>query len=306
VKILITGAAGFVGSECMHCLRRAGHELITTDKIGSTDLSGDLTDVTFVKSLPDVSAVLHCAGVQYFSAGLPLLARRDCFYRNNTLATKNLTARYAGTDTHFVYVSTSMIYDQNNNGSFSISSPKKANGIYTASKIAAQTLVEQMGNPFTVIVPCIIAGSGRGGLFASLIRSMKRFGIAAVPGKGTNAIHLVHVEDVASLISLVLEKHATGYFHAADPEPMSIQNWIDEIQAELQLPRVRRLSVPLRAVEVFSVLFGYIPLAREQLLLLRYPHVLQIEESCRLGWKPHWNNAQTIRETARALIQNGL
>jgi nucleoside-diphosphate-sugar epimerase len=238
--------------------------------------------------------------VQYFSKELPLFRRKSYFFHNNTIATKNLTERYSRTGTHFVYISSSMIYEQHAS-SYRTYDPKKAIGPYSASKIAAQEFVEQMVNPVAVIVPCIIGGRGRAGLFGPLVRSMKKFGIAPLPGSGAQSIHVVHVQDVASLASLIIEQRICGCFHAADPDPLSIQEWIEQIAAELNLTKVKRIQIPITAIGSLSRLFGYRLLSKEQLLMLRFPHVLEIESSCSLGWQPRWNNAQTIRETASAL-----
>jgi hypothetical protein len=70
---------------------------------------------------------------------------------------------------------------------------------------------------------------------------------------------------------------------------------------ELGLARVRRLTIPLGPLEFASAASRYRLLAREQVLMLRFPHVLSIEESLALGWRPRYTNAQIVRETARTL-----
>jgi nucleoside-diphosphate-sugar epimerase len=301
MKILVTGAAGFLGGECARLLSEKGHQVIRTDRKPSVDLPGDLSNEDFTRRLPDVDAVLHSAGVQYFTDDLPLFGTAGYFYRNNVLATKNLTQRYAASKTHFVYVSTSMIYEQTGSQIYTPSSPRKAQGVYTESKIAAEEFVKEMSNPTATVVPCIIAGKGRAGLFAGFVSAMKRISIVGFPGKGNHPIHLVHISDAANLIVMILEQQRTGDFNAASPGPLSIEQWITEIQQELHLERIRTLHFPLAPIEFLSRSFGYHPLAKEQLLMLRYPHVLSIEESLAIGWKPQYHNAQIVRETARAL-----
>jgi nucleoside-diphosphate-sugar epimerase len=304
MKILVTGAAGFLGGECAQLLSEKGHEVISTDRKDYVDLRGDLCEKVFTRNLPDVDAVLHSAGVQYFTEDLPLSGTVDYFYRNNILATKNLTERYAASATHFIYISTSMIYEQTGQEVYTPSSPRKPQGVYTESKIAAEEYVKQMPNPIATIVPCIIAGKGRAGLFAGFVTAMKKFGVVGFPGKGEHRIHLVHISDAAKLIVLVLEQQKTGNFNAASPGPLSIQQWITEIQQELHLGKIRTLHFPLTPIEFLSRSLGYHLLAKEQLLMLRYPHVLSIDESLAIGWKPEYDNAKIIRETARAVAES--
>jgi nucleoside-diphosphate-sugar epimerase len=253
--------------------------------------------------LPDVDTVVHAAGVQYVSPDLPVWNRGQWFHRNNVVATKNLVDRYQATGAHFIFVSTSMIY-ADHEGVCEAASPRSAQGPYSASKLAAEAHVTGACALSATVVPCIIAGEGRGGLFVPFVRSMRMLGVALVPGKGRNKVHLVHVEDVARLIVLIAERRATGAYNAGGTEPVSIQEWIDEIEVALRVPRVRRLTIPLSLVRRVSASLGYIPLAREQLSMLHRDHVLGITDSSALGWVPKWTNREIVQDTARSLAKD--
>jgi nucleoside-diphosphate-sugar epimerase len=304
VKVLVTGGAGFLGRECLRQLRVAGHEVISTDRAATVDLVGDLSDPGFCATLPDVDAVVHNAGVQYLSPDLPLFSRRAYFERNNVQATANLARRYAGTLAHFVYVGTSMMYRVAGPEICTPRSPMRGQGLYSDSKIAAWDKACALPNRTALMVPCIIAGPGRGGLFGPFARSIARFGAVVFPGEGSRPTHMVHVEDAASLLVRIVVRGAAGVFNAASPEPLSIGQWADAIGDELGVRRVRRLRLPLSPIEWISAASGYRLLAAEQLLLLRHGQVLDVKESLALDWKPRWNNAQIVRETARALLGN--
>jgi nucleoside-diphosphate-sugar epimerase len=174
-------------------------------------------------------------------------------------------------------------------------------GPYSASKLAAFEHVKAMPNRWAAVLPCIIAGPGRGSLFRPFVRSIARFGAAVVPGRGEHPVHLVHVEDVASLILSVVAAGATGVFNAASPAPLSIAEWADAIADELGVPRVRRIRLPLAPIRLASAVAGNRLLAAEQLLVLRYPHVVDVAASLLLGWRPRWDNRRILRETVRAL-----
>jgi len=302
VKTLVTGGAGFLGRECIRQLRAAEHDTVSTDRTGAVDLRGDLSDPAFCATLPDAGAVIHCAAVQYLSPDLPLLAREAYFRKNNGEATAQLARRYAGTGTHFTFVGSSMMYEQNGAASYAPQSPLRAQGVYSASKLAAFAHVKRLPNRTAAVLPCIIAGPGRGGLFRPFARSIARFGVAVFPGGGGHPVHMVHVEDAASLLVRVVERGAAGIFNAASPGPLSISQWVDVIAAELGVTRVRRIRLPLAPIRTISALTGYRLLAAEQLLMLRYPHVLDVAQSLALGWQPRWDNNGILRETVRALI----
>ncbi|HUL91692.1 MAG TPA: NAD(P)-dependent oxidoreductase [Burkholderiales bacterium] len=302
MKTLVTGAAGFLGRECLRQLRAAGIHVTTSDRTGSVDFRGDLSDPAFCATLPDAEAVIHCAAVQYLSPDLPLLARRAYFERNNVQATARLAQRYSGTPAHFVFVGSSMMYRVAGPEICTPRSPMRGQGVYSASKIAAWEKARALPNRTALMVPCIIAGPGRGGLFGPFARSIARFGAVVFPGEGTRPTHMVHVEDAAALLVRIVARGATGVFNAAGPEPLSIGQWADAIGEELGVRRVRRLRLPLSPIEWIAAASGYRLLAAEQLLLLRHGQVLDVKESLALDWKPRWNNAQIVRDTARALL----
>lgn len=302
MKTLVTGAAGFLGGECIRQLRAAGRDTLSTDRTGAVDFRGDLSDPAFCATLPDAEAVIHCAAVQYLSPDLPLLARRAYFDRNNVQATARLAQRYSGTPAHFIFVGSSMMYEQNGAASYAPDSPMRAQGVYSASKLAAFEQVRRLPNRWAAVLPCIIAGPGRGGLFRPFARSIGRSGIAIFPGSGSHPVHMVHVEDAASLLVRVVERGAAGVFNAASPGPLSIGQWVDVIAAELGVGRARRIRVPLAPIGAVSALTGHRLLAAEQLLMLRYPHVLDVAQSLALDWQPRWDNTGILRETVRALI----
>ncbi|MFL9960547.1 NAD(P)-dependent oxidoreductase [Paraburkholderia sediminicola] len=297
MRILITGAAGFLGSECVELFKERGHEVTTADKTGSVDLRGDLADQKFVDSLPDCDVVVNCAAVQYVSKGIPTIFRKSFFERNNVLAAKNLCGRYRQQTTHFIHVGTSMMYRQTGQERYDIHSKMAGEGVYSRSKMAAQAFVDTIPGAATII-PCIIGGQGREGLFRGFVKMMTKLGIVAFPGHGKHKIHMVHVVDVASLIYRVAETRASGLFNAADPDPLSIREWIDEIAAELGVRRVRKISIPLLPVMFLSWASGYRVLAREQLLMLKLQHVLSIDESLAIGWRPRFSNARIARDIA--------
>jgi nucleoside-diphosphate-sugar epimerase len=302
VKTLVTGAAGFLGRECIRQLRAAGHDTVSTDRTGTVDFRGDLSDPAFCATLPDTESLIHCAAVQYLSPDLPLLARRAYFERNNVRATAHLAQRYSGTRAHIVFVGSSMMYEQNGAASYAPQSPMRAQGVYSASKLAAFEHVKRLPNRWAAVLPCIIAGPGRGGLFLPFARSIARFGTAVLPGRGAHPVHMVHVEDAASLLVRVVERGAAGIFNAASPGPLSIAQWVDVISAELGVTRVRRIRLPLAPIRAISAATGYRLLAAEQLLMLRYSHVLDVAQSVALGWQSRWDNSGILRETVRALI----
>lgn len=305
MRVLLTGGAGFLGRACKVDLQARGFEVITTDLRVGADLQGDLALDAFAAALPEVDAVVHAAAVQYVSPDLPWLDRARYFRRNNVDATAGLCTRYAGKAVHFVNVGTSMMYRQGGEGPITVSSPMAPQGVYSHSKLMAQELVTRHFSQSSTVVPCIIGGPGRGGLFKGFVRSIQRRGRVLLAGPCDHRTHMVHVSDVAALIGQVVEQRVPGFFNAGAPEPLSIRQWVDVIASELGVARPRTIELPLGPVTWAAYLSGYRLLAREQVLMLRYPHQLDISGSLGIGWQPRYNNAEIARATAREIARTG-
>jgi nucleoside-diphosphate-sugar epimerase len=304
-SVLVSGAAGFLGPRCVAALQRRGWHAITTDRAGAVDLVGDLADERFTRALPAVQAVVHAAAVQYVTPQLPLLRRRAFFQRNNVHATRNLARRYGGEPgLHFVNIGTSMMYRQCGAARYGTRSPMQGQGVYSRSKLEAQREVERAFERWATIVPCIIGGPGREGLFRTFVGSIARRGRVLYPGCGAHPTAMVHVDDVAELVALVVDRGARGFYNAAAPAPLSIAQWAAQIADELGLPPPRQLRLPLRPVAWLAAASGWRLLAREQMLMLTQPHVLDIGDSLALGWQPQHDCARIVRDIARHIASS--
>ncbi len=298
--ILLTGAAGFLGQRVAPALRRRGWQVITTDQRGDVDRRGDLADETFVRALPDADVVVHAAAVQYVTARLPLVRRQAFFERNNVRATRLLAQRYAGVPgLHFVNVGTSMMYRQCGAVRYAPDSELQGQGVYSHSKLAAQREIERAFAQWATVVPCIIGGPGREGLFHGFVQSIRRSGRVVYPGRGEQPTAMVHVDDVAELVAVVIERGARGLVNAAAREALSIAQWATHIADELGVPAPRHVRLPLAPVAALAAASGWRLLAREQLLMLQQPHVLDIDGSLALGWRPQHDAARIVRDIAR-------
>ena len=303
MKVLITGASGFLGRECCKQFSREGFDVSSTDKVGTVDFLGDLADTSFVDSLPHFDVIVHAAAVQYVTKGLPFFFRKKFFKINNVIATRNLCLRYCTRATHFINIGTSMMYKQTGATAYTVNSQKASQGVYSSSKLEAQAHVERLIGSATVI-PCIIGGKGREGLFLGFVNLMARLGIVIYPGHGSHSIQMVHVKDVASLILLIAKRRASGWFNAGGPMPLSIREWVQEIILELKLGNIKEIAIPLAPLCLISRLTGYRLLSQEQLLMLRYPHILATDESLKLGWKPQFSNSRISRSIARHIFDS--
>jgi len=299
MKILILGANGFLGQAIQKNFRSQNIDFLTCDKNGKCDFLGDLSKKEFVMNLPNVDLLINCAAVQYVTPKKPFLFKRNFFYTNNVTSLSNLFLRYGEhSETHLIHIGTSMMFDQNNSDRYFADGRLKASGIYSETKILGQEIVEKFKKN-TTIVPCIIAGKGRGGLFKNFVLSMKYFNVALLIGTGKHKISLVHVDDVASIVTKVIDSQHFGILNVATNGAMTILDWIEIIADELEIKKYTVIKVPLSIAKLVSKITNYNLLAKEQLSMLEMPHVLDIEESKKIGWIPHYSSEDIIKETAK-------
>lgn len=168
MKILVTGAAGFIGSHTSERLKDLGHDVIGLDnfnnyycvdlkKLNALDLQKKGIQITKLDLVTDdlkeitdgVEAVFHFAGQPGISAETPLSG----FINNNIVATENLYRALKDDPKFkiFINISTSSVYgahamdDEN--------TPPKPTSHYGVTKLAAEQLLHayQRDRGFPVI-----------------------------------------------------------------------------------------------------------------------------------------------------------
>src|SRR6185369_13695202 len=110
MRILVTGAAGYIGSALLRFLRARGLEVIGTDQSAPADVTGNVAYPPFARSLitPDTGAVFHLASLvsggaeQNFELGTKV----------NLDATRDLleACRLAGQRPKFLFASSIAVY----------------------------------------------------------------------------------------------------------------------------------------------------------------------------------------------------
>ncbi len=151
MKILITGASGFVASHLIVELKKHDHELALTcmteprDTFGFKFYSSDITDEKSVVDLvarvrPD--AVIHLAGISHVVSAAQ---HQIALVNVNVVGTHHLCAAMSRLDkkVRFLFASTSLVYGDSKNGDVTVTehSPVAPVNAYGFSKLAAESIV---------------------------------------------------------------------------------------------------------------------------------------------------------------------
>jgi nucleoside-diphosphate-sugar epimerase len=149
-KVLVTGGAGFIGSQLGHALHLAGHQVTLVDNMsdGQEDnlmIGGkrfgefvllDVRDPRIAKVMAGHDVVFHFAG----TSSLPKCqADPGAAYDNNVTATVQLLelARRQGAR-RFIFSSTSAVYENTKHTPFSEEATLSPDLVYASTKLAAE------------------------------------------------------------------------------------------------------------------------------------------------------------------------
>jgi dTDP-glucose 4,6-dehydratase len=235
LKILVTGGAGFIGSNFVRYFLRAHPEsaVLNLDKLtyaGNLDnlaeveaqanyqfVRGDIGDTALVESLLDqqVAAIMHFAAESHVDRSIA--DARD-FVRTNVLGTYSLLeAARRKRIPRFVHVSTDEVYGSLGPGEVAEErAPLKPNSPYAASKAAADLLVRSFWQTYQF--PAIITRSSNNygpnqfpeKLVPLMITNALEGKRLPIYGDGLNERDWIFVEDHCCALDRILEAGQPG------------------------------------------------------------------------------------------------
>lgn len=265
MRVLITGAYGFVGKAVVSALSRHGFDLVLFDlprpveNIQSTEFFGvDITKFEELERLPeigDVDAVVHAAGLAHQLGAVS----REKFWQVNVDGTKNIARLAARLNARrFILISSVSVYGKGDGVGSPTTEADACNpeGFYAVSKYesesAAREICEQNGIDLIVLRLATVIGEDDAGNVLRLIEAVDHRKFYWI-GKGENRKSLVYKGDVARACLAVLtgKTHEGGTYNvSAAPETM--RNIVFYIEQALG-KKAPAVSIPPK---VLKLIFG--------------------------------------------------
>jgi nucleoside-diphosphate-sugar epimerase len=257
MRMLVTGAGGFIGGVLCRELLRSGHEVgalvrrAGSSPTGTRELVADLSDGRRLNEAlsgerPD--CVIHLA------AEIASQRSRRKVREVNVAGTARLLEAclaLAGPDPAAgprVVFSSTVVTGDAHGALLTEDLPLPVETPYGRSKQDGERLVLQAGLPAIVIRPSHVYGPG--GWYANdLIPRLRQPGRFAVVGNGENLWDVVHVDDVASALVHAAERAPAGsIYHVVDDEPVTFYEFMALTAEALGVGRPRRIPVAIARV----------------------------------------------------------
>ena len=249
MKILLTGATGFVGktlesfnSEQFRCVIRKDKNQIFSDLFLIDNLN---TSTSWNGAFVDCNAVIHLAGLAHSKLYLS-----DDYQAVNVDGTLHLASEAAKAGVkRFVFVSSIGVNGSSTKDSpFSLNSELQPHNNYAQSKYNAELglkkIAEETGLEVVIVRPTLVYGANAPGNFGSLTKLVKILPILPF-GLANNKRNFIAVQNLADLL-LTCAKHpnAAGHtFLASDGETVSIKAFTNAIAKGLNKQLIQ-LPIP--------------------------------------------------------------
>lgn len=261
MKVLVTGATGFVGGALARRLLGDGYQVraLVRDrkkaeelkKLGAELICGDVRDGESVKeAVAGVERLFHIAAL-FRQAKF----KDEVYYDVNVEGTKNvLHAAYHAGVKKFIHCSTVGVLSHIENPPADETCPYNPSDIYQETKAEAEKYVLRFASernyPVTVIRPAMIYGPGD-------LRLLKLFGTVAkrrfvMLGDGETLAHFVYIDDLVDgfLLAADSDKSDSEIFILASEGPVTLNHLVEIIAEEVGV-RPPGLHLP---VELFQIL----------------------------------------------------
>ncbi len=302
MKVLVTGATGFIGGNLVRALKARGYDVralvrdqsstLTLENTGVEVVPGDVRDRESVaRALEGCQAVFHCAALYTFWSLKP-----QEVYQVNVEGTKTVfeEALKSGVE-GAVYTSTvsTIGIPKKGVGTEEMEpSPRDLIGHYKRSKYqgekealraASKGLPVVVVNPTAPVGPWDVKPTPTGGIVLDFLRGR-------IPAYVNTGMNMVDVEDVATGHILALEKGQPGQRYILGNRNMTLKELLRTLES-ITGKKGPRLRVPINLV----VALGIIDQLIEGKLLRRRPRIPL--EGMRVARKPMYvSSAKAVRE----------
>jgi nucleoside-diphosphate-sugar epimerase len=315
MKVLVTGASGFVGSALVKHLAKNFEISVVAMVRSSQDITKNnnieyrLSKIDSLGEinifLDDIDVVIHAAGRAHVMKEKSLDPLKE-FRRVNTMGTISLAKSSAKSGVkQFIFLSTIKVNGDSNSNieSFSANDIPNPNDPYSLSKFEAELGLKKIASStklrYTIIRPTIIYGPGVKGNLSTLIKLIKLKVPIPFKGLNKNRRSMVGLDNLVDLISVCIDhpKALNKLFLVSDNDDISTVRLIRLLgKAVEHSPRM--FYLPNRVFAYMAKLFGF----RESYKRITGSLRVNTEETCKiLDWNPPYSVEYGFKKLGKKL-----
>ncbi len=276
MNILVTGSSGFLGQNLVIFLEKRGHDVIGFDILEGQDI---MNEKQFEDALNGVDVCIHLAAI----SDLYIAEKKQNLVQEiNVFAVKSILKLCVKHEIPLFFASTVCAYGNNGVEKSDEESALNPTEIYAESKVKAEKIILSTLDRNTIMRLGTFYGPGmRESLAISrFIRAGFSNEILMIHGDGNQTRCYTHVEDICSGITHLVERGETGIFNIAASESISVNELVDIISEEINMP-LNRKNIQQRDGQIFHSFIDCTKLEK-------------------LGWSPKF----TIKEGIRNYLEN--
>ncbi|MBX3626752.1 MAG: NAD-dependent epimerase/dehydratase family protein [Rhizobacter sp.] len=242
MRVLLTGATGFIGRHLALALAQAGHEVVAVVRRPGVALPGVSAQIAgdFTRDLhaADWQARLHGIDVVVNTVGLLREQGRQRFDTLHEAAPIALFRACVAAGVRRVVQISALGADEH------------AQSRYHLSKKAADDVLLALPLQASVVQPSLVYGPG--GASAQLFNLLAGLPLLALPGQGQQRVQPIHVDDLVQALVVLVERPDAHSRRIAlvGPRPLSLREFLTGLRSALGVPHTWVWPVPMPLVRL--------------------------------------------------------
>lgn len=246
MKILVTGASGFIGYNLLKELKDKHLDVVgmirrtsKKDHLGELDIPLEICDITDAEALKNVFSKVK-PKIVIHACGRVLKASPDIFYKVNAQGTENICgAAYEAGIARLVHISSVAAINGNPGVPLTDDMPLSARTPYGESKLEAEKIVNAWrgrGLRCAVVRPCMVYGAEEPHALENILRAVSRRILPSLSSPVMDRkLQLGYIDNIVEIIVLCMKRAEAlkGTVIAADKDVLSYGEFLETVYKEL-------------------------------------------------------------------------